>query len=512
MKIYSSKQLYEADEVTCSNQNITSVNLMERAGGQIFNWLHQRMQGAQVPVHIFCGIGNNGGDGLVLGRLLIESGYNVHCYIANFTDKRSPCFLTNYSRYKDVTKNWPTLMKGAEDFPEIAPEDIIIDALFGIGLNRPPEGWVKDLILHINAQRAFKLSIDIPSGLSAEQPVEDFDAIVKANHTLTFQAPKLSFFLPETGPFVTFYEAIDIGLDRNYLESQDPLAQLIAKPQAQRFYKQRNKYAHKGNFGHSLIVAGSHGMMGASVLATKATMRTGAGKVTAMVPKSGYTILQSTVPEAMVKTDKNDDFITSINFDFEPDAIAVGMGIGKRKETATALRALLKKVLCPIVIDADALNCISETKTLIKLLPENAILTPHPGELARLIGEWTDDYDKIKKCQEFSATYKVIIIIKGANTITVMGNELYINTTGNPGMATAGSGDVLSGCLAGLLAQGYDPLLASVFGVYLHGSAGNMASQTIGFEAMMASDIVDCLGDAFLELFRQDEEPAPVGQ
>ncbi|GEQ86284.1 bifunctional NAD(P)H-hydrate repair enzyme [Patiriisocius marinistellae] len=511
MKIFSSKQLYEADEVTCNNQNITSVDLMERAGSYIFTWLHQRMQGAQVPVHIFCGIGNNGGDGLVLGRLLIESGYNVKCYIANFTDKRSPCFLTNYSRYKDVTKNWPILMKGAEDFPEIAPQDIIIDALFGIGLNRPPEGWVKDLILHINTQRAFKLSIDIPSGLSAEQAVEDFDAIVKSNHTLTFQAPKLSFFLPETGPYVTFYEAIDIGLDAAYLESQEPLAQLIAKPQAQRFYKQRNKYAHKGNFGHSLIVAGSYGMMGASVLATKATMRIGAGKVTAMVPRSGYSILQSTVPEAMVKTDENEDFITNINYDFEPDAIAVGMGIGNNDETATALKALLKKVLCPIVIDADALNCISKTKTLIKLLPENAILTPHPGELARLVGEWTDDYDKIKKCQEFSATYKVIIIIKGANTITVMGNELYINTTGNPGMATAGSGDVLSGCLSGLLAQGYDPLLASVFGVYLHGSAGNIASQTVGFEAMMASDIINSLGDAFLELFRQEEE-APVAQ
>lgn len=512
MKVLSSKQLYEADKITTKNQEITSAALMERAAGQIFTWLHQRLQGAQVPIHIFCGIGNNGGDGLALGRLLIENGYVVKSYIANFTDKRSKCFLINYGRYKDVTKDWPLLMKGDADFPDINEEDIIIDALFGIGLNRPPNGWIKDLIIHINSKRAYKLSIDVPSGLYAEKPIEDPEAIVKPNHTLTFQTPKLSFFLPESGPYVTFYEVLDIGLDEDFMETVEPLAQLIEKPEAQGFYKQRHKYAHKGNFGHVLIVAGSYGSIGAAVLSTKATLRIGAGKVTSFIPACGYTTMQSTVPEALVLTDENEKALTKIDFDFMPDAIAVGMGMGTGKETAVALRRLLKKVTCPILLDADALNCIASTEKLLKLIPKDAILTPHLGELKRLIGEWEDDFDKIQKTKAFAKKYHVTIVIKGANTMVVSEDEMYINTTGNPGMATAGSGDVLSGVIAGLVAQGYDPLMASVFGVYLHGSAGNIASQAIGFEAMMASDITNTIGDAFIELFRKDESPVDSEQ
>ena len=212
MKIFSAAQLHQADKVTTQKHGITALDLMERAGTQIFNWLHSRMQGAQVPVHIFSGIGNNGGDGLVVGRMLIEHGYNVHIYIANFTDKRSKCFLINYDRVKEVTKNWPKLMTSEGDFPTIQPEDIIIDALFGIGLNRPPEGWVKELIQYINKQTSFTLSIDIPSGMYANQALEDAEAVVKANHTLAFQAPKLSFFLPETGKFVPYFEVLEIGL------------------------------------------------------------------------------------------------------------------------------------------------------------------------------------------------------------------------------------------------------------------------------------------------------------
>ncbi|MGK0385732.1 MAG: hydroxyethylthiazole kinase-like uncharacterized protein yjeF [Patiriisocius sp.] len=513
MKILSSQQLYEADKITSEKQNISSVDLMERAATQIFSWLHQRMQGAQVPIHIFCGIGNNGGDGLALGRLLIENGYIVKSYVANFSDKRSPSFLTNYDRYKNTTKDWPQLMTCENDFPEIALQDIVIDALFGIGLNRPPEGWVKSLIQYINNSKTFTLSIDMPSGLFAEKPIEDHEAIVRPNHTLTFQTPKLSFFLPESGPYVTFFEIVDIGLDPEYMHSVTALADVVSKPEAQQFYKQRNKYAHKGNFGHALIVAGSYGMMGAATLSTKATMRIGAGKVTAFIPECGYEIMQTTVPEAMVLTDVNPKTITKVTYGFMPDAMAVGMGMGNGKEAVTALRGLLKKVACPILLDADALNCIAKTKTLLKLIPQSAILTPHLGELERLIGAWDNDYDKIEKTKAFSKKYNVIIIIKGANTMTISGDEMYVNTTGNPGMASAGNGDVLSGVITGLVSQGYDPLMASVFGIYLHGSAGNIASAQLGFEAMMASDLLDYLGDAFLELFRKDEvPPAPEEQ
>jgi hydroxyethylthiazole kinase-like uncharacterized protein yjeF len=508
MKIFSSKQLYKADRITTDKQEISSTDLMERAGNRIYNWLHQRMQGAQVPIQIFCGIGNNGGDGLVVGRLLIESGYNVHMYVVNYSDKRSADFLINYDRIKNMTKTWPLLMTSEKDFPVINNEDIIIDAIFGIGLNRCIGGWVKKLIQYLNSQVAFKLAIDMPSGLYANAPLEDAEAVLAANHTLTFQAPKLSFYLPETAKFAPYFEVLDIGLDTEYLQNAEPIAQLISKPEAQKFYKQRQKFDHKGTYGHALIIAGSYGKMGAAVLAAKAAFRAGAGLVTCFIPKCGYEIIQTALPEAMVVTDSNENLISNIDYIIKPSALAVGMGIGTAPETVSALEKLFVREKASMVIDADAINCISENKKLLKILPKNSILTPHLGELKRLIGAWDNDYDRLEKTRKFSKKHKVIVIIKGAHSITVKDDNLYINTTGNPGMATAGSGDVLSGVVAGLLSEGYDPLSAAIFGVYLHGSAGNIVTQSLGFEALMASDINDAIGNAYIELFTQ-ESPQP---
>jgi hydroxyethylthiazole kinase-like uncharacterized protein yjeF len=396
-------------------------------------------------------------------------------------------------------------MKGEADFPEIHDEDIIIDAIFGIGLNRCPGGWVKKLIQYLNASEAFKLAIDIPSGLYPNSPLEDMEAVLKADHTVTFQSSKLSFFLPETFPFVGNFDVLEIGLDIDFLQTAEPLAQLISKPQAQIFYKPRNKFDHKGTYGHVLIVAGSYGKIGAAVLSTTSAFKIGAGMVTAFVPKCGYNILQTTIPEAMVITDKEEEFISDITFDLEPSAIAIGMGLGKNKATVAALKKVFQQKDIPFVIDADALNIISENKALLKLLPKNSVLTPHPGELKRLIGTWKNDYDKLEKAKKFSEKHEVVLIIKGAFTITVYGNKLYINTSGNPGMGTAGSGDALSGVICGLLSQGYDPLLASVFGVYMHGSAGDIAAGQLGFEAVMAGDIIENISEAYLELFTSEE-------
>lgn len=509
MNIFSAAQLYEADKVTTERQGITSTDLMERAATQIFHWLHQRMQGAQVPIHIFCGIGNNGGDGLALGRMLIQNGYNVHVYIANFTDKRSKCFLINYGRIKDVTKNWPILMKGEEDFPEIHPDDIIVDALFGIGLNRAPEGWVKSLIQYLNSEKAFKLSIDVPSGLSANGPLLDGEAVIMANHTLTFQTPKLTFFLPETGKYVPYFEALDIGLDPEYLMTTQPLARVIIKAIAQSFYRQREKFAHKGSFGHSLLIGGSYGKMGAIMLASKAALRSGSGLATAFIPACGHDLLAGQLPEAMAVCDVDDKKITDISLDTASYTIGIGPGMGKEPETLKAFEGLLSVVETPMVIDADAINLLAENTKLLKKVPKSSILTPHVGELKRLLGEWKNNIEKLEMAKAFSKKYEVVLVIKGANTMTVLGDDLYINTTGNPGMATAGSGDVLTGMITGLLAQGYDPLVAALFGVYQHGSAGNLATQEQGFEALIASDIIENIGTSFLELFRQ--EPPPEG-
>lgn len=505
MKILSAEQLYKADKATIKNQNITSADLMEFASYKVFHWIHERLQGSQIDVHIFCGVGNNGGDGLVVGRLLIEHGYNVNVYVVNFSNKRSKDFLINYDRIKSITKKWPILMKGKSDYPTIDEDDIIIDAIFGIGLNRSPENWVKNLIQFLNQTNAFKLSIDIPSGLFSNNPITDSETVLLADHILTFQVPKLSFFLPETAHFVPSFEILNIELDVGFMQNVAPLAQLISKHEAQTYYIYREKFGHKGTYGHSAIIGGSYGKIGAVTLATSAAFRIGAGMVTAVVPKCGYNILQTSVPEAMVITDHDENFLTDIQLNFEPSAISIGMGMGKNHATVEGLKAFLKKVKAPLVIDADALNIISENKELLELIPENSILTPHPGELKRLIGDWKNDYDKIEKAKSLSKERGVILIIKGAYTITVFRDSLYINTSGNPGMATAGSGDALSGVITGLLSQGYKPLEASIFGVYMHGSAGDIASSQMGYESVMAGDIINNISQAYINLFTHPE-------
>lgn len=507
MKIFSSEQIYLGDKITEEKQQLPASELMERAGLQIFNWMHMRMQGAQVPVHVFCGIGNNGGDGLVLARHLITHGYNVEVYVVNCGNSRSQDFLTSYDKVKDVTKKWPQLLKCESDFPSIHKDDIIVDAIFGIGLNREIEDWIKALFKHFKASEAFTLAVDIPSGLYTDKPIKDKEGVVKANYTLSFQAPKLIFFLPETADFSTQWEVIDIGIDREFLMQTETEFELISKNEVLPIYKPRDKFAHKGDFGHGLIIGGSYGKIGAVQLTTRSVLASGAGLATAYVPKCGYIPLQTSLPEAMVITDENEKLLSNITFEIEPTAIAIGVGLGKSTETVSALEKFLKVNKTPLVIDADALNILSEHKKLLKLVPENSILTPHPKELERLVGKWSDDFDKLKKTEDFSVKHKVIVVIKGANTITVLGNKKYINVTGNPGMATAGSGDVLTGIITGLLCQNYSPIEATLFGVYLHGRSGDLALEEYGYQSLLAGNIIDYIAEAYLDLFKQPEQP-----
>ncbi|MBD0833678.1 NAD(P)H-hydrate dehydratase [Aestuariibaculum sediminum] len=505
MKIFSKEQIYKGDRLTVERQNISSTDLMERAGIQIFNWIHQHMQGAQVPIHIFCGIGNNGGDGLVLARHLILDGYNVKTYIVNYSDKRSKDFLINYDRIKQVTKDWPTLLKEGDEFPEIREKDIIVDAIFGIGLNRPIQRWVLLLFKHLDASRAFTLSVDIPSGLQTNKVPESDLCVVKANYTLSFVNPKLVFFLPDTAKFTDQWEVLDIGFDNTYIFETETEANVIGKNEVIPLYIPRNRFSHKGHFGHALIVGGSYGKIGAVILASKAALATGAGLVSSYVPKCGYIPLQSSFPEAMVITDNNEMEITNISYNFEPTVIGIGIGMGTSENTIDAFSKYLETNKKPLVVDADGLNILSKSLDLMSYLPKGSVLTPHPKELERLIGTWDDDFDKIDKVKAFSKKYKVVVVIKGAHTITVYENKLYINATGNPGMATAGSGDVLTGIITGLVAQGYEPLIAAVFGVYLHGKSGDIASEDYGYENLIASHIISYLGEGFLDLFKRPE-------
>lgn len=509
MKLFSKEQIYQGDKLTAEKQNISSTDLMERAGTQIFNWIHMRMQGAQVPVHVFCGIGNNGGDGLVLARHLILAGYNVTTYVINCSDKRSKDFLINYDRIKNVTKSWPILLSCAEDFPEINPDDIIVDAVFGIGLNKPIDDWVKGLFMHFRASKAFTLSIDIPSGLYTDKTIEDEDAVVWAGFTLSFASPKLIFFLPETAKYTVQWEILDIGLDQEFIYTTETEAELISKFEVLPNYIPRERFGHKGQYGHTLIIGGSYGKIGATTLASKAALSAGAGLVSAYVPKCGYLPLQTAFPEAMVITDTHEEHITSIKFKITPTVIGLGVGMGTNTKTLSAFGAFLKTNKVPLVIDADGINMLSKKKALIKLLPEQTVLTPHPKELERLIGVWKNDFDKLKKVKAFSKKHKLIIVIKGANTITVFEDKLYVNTTGNPGLATAGSGDVLTGIITGLISQGYNALTAAIFGVYLHGKAADIAIEDFGYQSLIASHVIDYLGEAYIDLFKQPEQPNP---
>ena len=335
MKILNAKQLYDADKITLERQGISSGELMERAALQVFDWMHSRMQGAPVKIHLFCGVGNNGGDGLVLARHLRQHAYNISVYVVNFGEKRSKDFLINLDRLKEDGV-WPDFLDGESDFPVIGKEDIVVDGIFGIGLNRGPGVWVTDLIRHLNGSKAFILSLDIPSGLFMDQGVPDTSGVVRASYVLSFQAPKLVFFLPGTGIFVDHWEVLDIGLDREFLRSVPADYELVGKPEILALYRPREKFSHKGTYGHSLIIGGSYGKIGAVILASKGSLYAGCGLVTAYVPKCGYVPLQAGFPEAMVITDKEDGEIGDIQFSMTPSVIGIGMGMGTGMATVSA--------------------------------------------------------------------------------------------------------------------------------------------------------------------------------
>ena len=504
MKILSAEQLSEADKISIERQKITSAELMERAATLVFNEIHKRLQGAPIPVKIFCGIGNNGGDGLVVARHLIQHGYHVTVYVVNYSDKRSDDFLYNYERLKEVTNDWPQLIKTRKDFPSMDTGDFIIDAIFGIGLNRPIQGWLAELVNLLNDSQAFILSIDMPSGLFSDRIPENVTAVIEADYTLSFQNPKLVFFLPETMDYVGDLQIIDIGLDREFIAGIRSKTFLINKESVLPLYKNRKKNTHKGNYGHVLIAGGSYGKMGSVLLTATAALRTGSGLCSLYIPKCGYEIIQTGLPEAMVLTDSENNFLSDYPDDFKADVVCFGMGAGTNEKSVNAFRKLLENSDSPMVIDADGLNILSENKELLKLLPKNSVLTPHPGELKRLIGDWKEDFHKLELVKSFSEKYKVIVVIKGAHTFTINRDEIFINNSGNPGMATAGSGDVLSGVITSLIGQAYDPVAAAVLGVYIHGLSGDIASMDLGYEGVLAGDIAKNIGRAIKELFKNE--------
>jgi len=498
MKILKSSQVKEVDAYTIENEPILSVNLMERAAGKCTEWLMQHIE-IEKRFLIFVGPGNNGGDGLAVARQLSENDRDVKVYIVNITDKLSPDAEHNLQRLKDQGVVAIDYLSKGDAWPEIPQNSVVIDALFGSGLNRPLEGFPAEVVKFLNKGKQTRVSIDIPSGLFGEDNSSNIpEHIFRADYTLTFQFPKLSFVYPENESYVGNWKVLDIGLSRKKINEINSPYFLITKNFVKNNLKTRKRFAHKGHFGHVLMICGAYGKMGAAVLASKAALKTGSGLVTAHVPKLGYDIMQTAVPEVMMSIDTSDTLFSHVPELKHFSAVGTGPGLGMRNDTKEALKLLLQKTEQPVVLDADALNMISENRTLLDLLPRNSILTPHPKEFERLAGKVDDHYARIQLQLEFAQKYKVFLVLKGGNTTIATPDGLcYINITGDAGMATAGSGDVLTGMITSLLGQGYTPEMACIIGVYLHGLSGNIASKQISMEAVTASDIIQYTGNAY---------------
>lgn len=495
MKLFTVPQIRAWDAYTIAHEPISSLQLMERASTAFVKWFCERFDD-RCTINVVCGMGNNGGDGLVIGRLLLQKCYNVHIFVVRHSAGGSPDFEANLARlHPTTTVHWIT---ESTDIPNFSAQSLVIDALLGSGLSRPTQGILAEVIQKINASSATIIAVDIASGLFADTTNALSDIIIKPDYTVSFQCPKLAFVQPQSAEYVGEWQVVDIGLSAAYAEATATPYFFSTASFINDFKisNRRKKYAHKGSFGHALLIGGSYGKIGAIVLSSKACLRSGVGLLTVQTPRCGYDILQTSLPEAMALPDWHWMVNTTVPNIDGYSAVGIGPGLGKDPLTLQLLRELLPKLTQPTVFDADALNLLSEHRELLTLLPPNSILTPHPKEFQRLLGHpWQDDFDKLSLLQTFAQQHQVIVCLKGAHTAVALPNgTLYFNSTGNPGMATGGSGDVLTGIITGLLAQGIPPHQAAIFGVYQHGAAGDRAAQKCTQPGLIASDIINEMG------------------
>ena len=493
IKILSNAQTREFDAYTIKNTPIASIDLMERACTAFADWFIKKFNPSKKVV-VVCGTGNNGGDGLGIARLLANQNYNVHVVIVRSSSKETTDFNTNL--YRLPKKIEVSIITNSSEI-DFANSEIIIDAILGSGLSRPVDGLLEQVISKLNEKKSIRVAVDIPSGLFSDK--HSIGACIKADYTITIQLPKLSFFFPENHDVVGEWMVVDIGLSQDYINQCATDYYLLDEESIRKIIKPRKKFSHKGDFGHSLIIAGSFGKIGANVLATRAALRTGSGLVTSYLPMCGYSVIQSAAPEAMALTDPHEQIITNIPDVKKFNAIGIGPGLGTAKETARTVNELFDYCRQPLIIDADALNILAEHNHLQRLIPQNSILTPHRGEFRRLVGQWQNDFECLELQRKLSKRLQSIIILKGAYTsISLPDGRVYFNSTGNPAMATGGSGDVLTGILTSLLAQGYTSEQAALLGVYIHGLAGDLAAKEKPI--IIASDIIEQISEAFKRL------------
>ncbi|MBD2723733.1 NAD(P)H-hydrate dehydratase [Hymenobacter armeniacus] len=510
MKILSAAQTRQLDHATLQEQGITSVELMERTAQAFTEWfLGQFAAAAAREVLVLCGPGNNGGDGLAVARLLHAAHYAVRVALLP-ADKQSADWQHNRQRLPAAVPVSTLGPHGALDAPA---EGVVIDALFGTGLSRPLAGTAAAVVQQLNQANARVVAIDLPSGLFADATQPANSAVVHARHTVSFGLPKLAFLLPQNAAFVGEWKVLDIGLSPSFIAETATPWQYTDVATMAGALPARPKFSHKGTFGHALLLAGSRGKMGAAVLAAGACLRGGVGLLTAHIPGCGYDIFQVSQPEAMCLTDAQADFISELP-ELKPyQAVGIGPGLGQAEAGVAVLRQLLEAANKPaekrpaslhLVIDADALNLLGQHRELLALLPENAVLTPHPKEFERLTGPARDDYHRLDLLRDFAQRHRCLVLLKGAySCLATPTGELHFNSTGNAGMATGGSGDVLTGLMLALRAHAQlSPFAAARLAVYAHGRAGDLAAAETGQAGLVAGDIVRFIGPALQELAR----------
>lgn len=508
MRIISSKYIKELDEATCAAQGIDSLALMERAAQAVAAEVSALFLPSRRLV-VIAGPGDNGGDALAVARILSERGFdNIEVYLFNVTGQLSD----NCIHQRDKLKELPGIafheITTSFSPPVLDQATVVIDGLFGAGLNRPLTGGFAAVVNLVNESGAYVISIDIPSGLAGEWNTQArYRDMIHANLTLTFQFPKLSFFFAEHADILGEWKVLNINLDPKALKDNRYSDWILLEKRTVRPHLHRRApFTAKRDYGSAMVFAGSMGMMGAAVMCGKACLKTGAGLATVHTARTGMTILQTSVPEAMFEPDRNERFISDMTLHHSHDAVAVGPGIGTNEATVSALESLLKVCRSPLVLDADALNCIVKRPSMLSLLPAHTVITPHVGEFDRLFGEQPSSEVRLQKAIEMAKLYNIVIVLKSHHTMIVRPTgKVYFNSTGNPGMATAGSGDVLTGVIAGLMAQGYKPEYAATFGVFIHGLAGDLAAEEIGEYGVVASDISDRIGRAIKEIINHKD-------
>ena len=499
MKIFTSTQIRELDRYTIEHEPISSIDLMERAAEALTAEITKRWN-TETPVIAFAGPGNNGGDALAVTRLLRSKGYNATAYLFNVKGTLSPDCQANRERLRKSGSD--ALVEVMREFepPVLTGETLVIDGLFGSGLNKPLGGGFAAMVQYINQSESTVVSIDVPSGLMTEDNTFNVKQnIIHANLTLTLGMKKLCMMLPENHDFIGQIEVLDIGLSEQFIEATPAGFCILEDSQVRTLLRGRSDFAHKGNMGHALLIAGKYGMAGAAILSAKACLRTGVGKVTIHTPLKNNDIMQISVPEAIVSHDSSEVCFTQAVDSKNYDAIGIGPGIGTDDSTAVALILQIRNSNKPMVLDADALNILATQRTWLQQLPENVILTPHPRELDRLCDSApANDYDRLMKSRDLAQRLRAYIILKGHHSALCMPDgQIVFNNTGNSGMATAGSGDVLTGIITALLARGYSARDAALAGMYLHGLAGDYAARSLGVESLIASDIIEYLPKAF---------------